>query len=627
MGGKTIAALAAGALALGGVGVAAVATEDSATSPDVTVQAQAAPPHPATESTGQYSATFHWGGVTEPGQTGYYVYQNGVQVADITNPTYTFTGLDCGTTFTFGVAAHNGSGGTSPTSTTSYSTPACAGGGGGGAPVNTTQPYFTASTVNTSGTCSAGCAIQGQQLQVTTGGWSNSPTSYTYQWQACTTTAGTSTGVQTSNGNYVMSLPTTGACANATGTGATTATYTVAAADVGKALTAHVTATNGTGSATTTASSGCNTGLMTTAMSTSSPSNPSTSTFLNNGQPGCSPISAVVGTGQLGTTTSGAHFCTNAPTTCGFADISNTGPPPGTTFQTVPGTCTSPSGPGAGCGTTGTGWTYSGGQIVMSTGGTLKNVSFNAGNLGTGGLQQAIQVSGVSNVTIEDNNISIGSNNTAGSEVISLRTASSNVTIQNNNLTGLDNTQGHAADSAVRDVTCNSTGVTIANNNMWWTAATLNNICAGSGWSITSNYIHDMSYSGCCNHFDGIQFEGNGASGTTATFANNTVLLNVDQTLAIGMATDNSTLNNARQVTHNLLAGGSYTVYGGAGITNATTNSTFSNNIFSSIYLGANATGSADASGSAGPVNQWGTGATNTWTGNRWDSNGSTSGF
>ena len=131
MGGKTIATLAAGALALGGVGVAAVATEDSATSPDVTVQAQAAPPHPATESTGQYSATFHWGGVTEPGQTGYYVYQNGTQVADVTTPSYTFTGLDCGTTFTFGVAGHDGSGHTTPTSTTTYSTPACAGGGGG----------------------------------------------------------------------------------------------------------------------------------------------------------------------------------------------------------------------------------------------------------------------------------------------------------------------------------------------------------------------------------------------------------------------------------------------------------------------------------------------------------------
>ena len=143
MGGKTIAALAAGALALGGVGVAAVATEDSTTSPDVTVQAQAAPPHPATESTGQYSATFHWGGVTEPGQTGYYVYQNGTQVADVTTPAYTFTGLDCGTTFTFGVAGHDGSGHTTPTSTTTYSTPACAGGGGGGGP---TVNYFVAQT-------------------------------------------------------------------------------------------------------------------------------------------------------------------------------------------------------------------------------------------------------------------------------------------------------------------------------------------------------------------------------------------------------------------------------------------------------------------------------------------------
>ena len=70
---------------------------------------------------------------------------------------------------------------------------------------------------------------------------------------------------------------------------------------------------------------------------------PPQSTYVDNGEPGCSPISAVVGSSQYGTGTTGMHFCTNAPITCGFADIANTGPPAGTTLYAVPGTCTSPS--------------------------------------------------------------------------------------------------------------------------------------------------------------------------------------------------------------------------------------------------------------------------------------------
>ena len=146
MGGKTIAALAAGALALGGVGAAAVATEDTSTSPTPTIQTQAAPPHAATESAGQYTATVHWAGVTEPGQTGYHVYQDGTQVADTTTPSYTFTSLDCGTTYTFGVAGHDASGHTTPTSSTTHTTPACPTGGGGGTTLQVGAPTPTGVT-------------------------------------------------------------------------------------------------------------------------------------------------------------------------------------------------------------------------------------------------------------------------------------------------------------------------------------------------------------------------------------------------------------------------------------------------------------------------------------------------
>ena len=129
---RLTALLAAGAVAVG-AGGAAVALEDTGSAtPAVAVAQTSVPPGAQTLGVGQYSATFHWAGVTEAGQTGYYVYQNGTQVADVATPSYTFTNLACGTTFTFGVAAHDGSGSVSPTSTTTYSTPSCGGGGGGG---------------------------------------------------------------------------------------------------------------------------------------------------------------------------------------------------------------------------------------------------------------------------------------------------------------------------------------------------------------------------------------------------------------------------------------------------------------------------------------------------------------
>ena len=71
----------------------------------------------------------------------------------------------------------------------------------------------------------SGSAVQGQSLSATTGSWTNTPTSYGYQWRRCNT-AGTS-------------------CADIGS--ATTSTYLLQAADVGSTLRARVTATNAAG--------------------------------------------------------------------------------------------------------------------------------------------------------------------------------------------------------------------------------------------------------------------------------------------------------------------------------------------------------------------------------------------
>lgn len=75
---------------------------------------------------GQYSAELHWNlapwGHTT---TGYYVFLNGTQEADIARSPWVVSGGDCGTTATLGVQPHDGAGNVGPLYTTTYVTPAC----------------------------------------------------------------------------------------------------------------------------------------------------------------------------------------------------------------------------------------------------------------------------------------------------------------------------------------------------------------------------------------------------------------------------------------------------------------------------------------------------------------------
>jgi hypothetical protein len=110
----------------------------------------------------------------------------------------------------------------------------------GSAPVNTTAPALS------------GYAGQGQTLTTTNGAWSNSPTSFAYQWLRC----------DTSGANCVAIAS------------ATAATYKLAGADVGATVVASVTATNGSGSSTATSTAtGVVRGDLALGLSTASSSN------------------------------------------------------------------------------------------------------------------------------------------------------------------------------------------------------------------------------------------------------------------------------------------------------------------------------------------------------------------
>lgn len=85
---------------------------------------------------------------------------------------------------------------------------------------------FAAAPSNTAPPQVSGTAQVGKSLTVSNGTWTGSPTSYSYQWQRCTTST----------------------CGNITG--ATQQSYTVREADAGHTLRAVVTATNADGSST-----------------------------------------------------------------------------------------------------------------------------------------------------------------------------------------------------------------------------------------------------------------------------------------------------------------------------------------------------------------------------------------
>lgn len=132
-------------------------------------------------------------------------------IAAATSSSYRLTANDVGHTIRSVVTASNSGGSASATSPAS---------GMVGAP-------SVAPPANSAAPAISGQAVQGQTLTTSNGSWTNSPTSYGYQWQDCN---GSGTG-----------------CSNISG--ATAASYTLTSADVGHTLVVVVTATNSGGSA------------------------------------------------------------------------------------------------------------------------------------------------------------------------------------------------------------------------------------------------------------------------------------------------------------------------------------------------------------------------------------------
>src|SRR6266536_1186448 len=208
--------------------------------------------------------------------------------------------------------------------------------------------------------------------------------------------------------------------------------------------------------------------------------------------------------------------------------------PAGTTLKQVPAQVTS-----------GPGWTWNA---------TTKTAVVTADGTVVSGLSVSgtLQIN-ADNVTVKNVKVTTG-----GNFGISL-THTAGVTIANSTISGQNATTGRVG-SAIDDVYGDSTGMTLKYNNIsnFKTAIQISTGLADS------NYIHDPGYL-AGDHTNGFYVNG----GTQPlTIQNNTIFDPLGQTDAINL--DAGTPGPAapvanKTVRNNLLAGGSYTISGGAG--------------------------------------------------------------
>ena len=364
------------------------------------------------------------------------------------------------------------------------------------------------------------------------------------------------------------------------GTAISTPPTTSLAAGPGPSLSATHEAS---GSPSSTSSSSPTTVASSTPSPTTSPPNVSTS-LTSTASPTSQhvttpPTPSLMATPIASTSTaSSVKGCAVKPSACGYPDATNTGVPAGTVLRSVPGQVS--SGPGWH-------WDSRGWLEVDGDGAVLDGLDIRAN----------LDIT-ASNVTVKNSRIS----ETGDSFGISLR-HTSKVTIQDSEITG-PSTGSTRLMVGIKDIYGDSTGTQILRNDI---ARTSTGVQMESGL-IQDNYIHDMGYKSG-DHLNGIT-----SNGSTAllTIRHNTVLNSFDQTDAISLFEDFGVQAN-RTIDNNLVAGGGYTIYGGANPGGAaTSNIHITNNRFSRLYY--------PNGGSYGPVTAYApSGAGNTWTGNIWD--------
>jgi hypothetical protein len=270
--------------------------------------------------------------------------------------------------------------------------------------------------------------------------------------------------------------------------------------------------------------------------------------------------------------------CTTVPHACGFPDSTDTGVPGGTALRSVPRQVSR-----------GPGWQYNakyGGVIVSRRGTVLSGLDIH-GNLDIE----------ASDVTVKDVRVVTG-----GPFGISVR-HTRGVTIENSTIRGQNPARGRVG-SAIDDVYGDSTGMVIQNNDIscFKTAIQL------SAGLIAGNYIHHPGYI-AGDHTNGIMAVG---STKPLTIYGNTVFNDLGQTDAITLDASRSGQAVANKtVVDNLIAGGAYSIYGGDGHNDPTSDIVIEGNVFGRTYF--------RRGGQYGPIAYFNpAGRGNVWSGNAW---------
>jgi hypothetical protein len=289
--------------------------------------------------------------------------------------------------------------------------------------------------------------------------------------------------------------------------------------------------------------------------------------------------SAVTGFGQPA-----SRDCAASPHVCGYPDATNTGVLASVHLLSVPGQVSS-----------GPGWKYDPrGWVEVYKNGTVLSGLYIPFNLDIS----------ASNVTIK--NVEVVQ--TGQSFGISLR-HTSNVTIEDSDIYSPYPSGPNRLQVAVKDVYGDSTGTTVESDDIWHTSTGIQ-LSAGT---VRDNYVHDLACR-AGDHLNGIVSDAGVAAGLTIT--HNTVFNPAGQTDAIALFEDFSAQLDVK-ITGNLLAGGGYTIYGGANADRWTpANIVITGNRFArTYYLQGGFYGPAAAvapSGRNGDI----------WSGNVWDDTG-----
>ena len=217
---------------------------------------------------------------------------------------------------------------------------------------------------------------------------------------------------------------------------------------------------------------------------------------------------------------------------CGFPDTTNAGVPAGTSLISVPGQ--ESHGPG---------WKYDNvnGLVVTGDGAVIAGLNIDGG----------IEIK-ASNVTVK-NSVINENGNWWGIGLYN----SNNVTVEHCDISSPDGTGARRLEVGIKDIYGNTTGSRIIGNNIWH-ATTAIQIANGV---IEGNYIHDYGYNATAgDHLNGISV--GGGDMRPLLIQGNTILDNYGQTDAIALFQDFGNEGN-KTINGNLLAGGSYTIYGG----------------------------------------------------------------